>query len=179
MTDVQHDRSKATVGDTRNDVTLRENNGYTRKAGSKKTMLQAAIVIVVAIAVGAGGWLWWTRPSTTRVSLPAGVEGGETVPLASSLPPRQTRTGTLAFGGLRSERHQWIASVHWTPTGGKPTVYELHLGESVHIDGLGTVTLLAVNPPPLLPDQKSGGWTIEVHINLNPDLHWCDPWTPC
>ena len=69
--------------------------------------------------------------------------------------------------------------MHWTPTGGKPTVYELHLGESVHIDGLGTVTLLAVNPPPLLPDQKSGGWTIEVHINLNPDLHWCRKWDPC
>ena len=179
MTDVQHDRSKATVGDTRNDVTLRENNGYTRKAGSKKTMLQTAIVIVVAIAVGAGGWLWWTRPSTTRVSLPAGVEGGETVPLASSLPPPQTRTGTLEYDSLRSERHQWIASVHWTPTGGKPTVYELHLGESVHIDGLGTVTLLAVNPPPLLSGQKPGGWTIEVNINLNPDLHWCEPWDPC
>ena len=55
----------------------------------------------------------------------------------------------------------------------------MHLGESVHIDGLGTVTLLAVNPPPLLPDQKSGGWTIEVNINLNPDLHWCRKWDPC
>ena len=137
------------------------------------------VVVVLALLLGAGGWLWWTRPSTTSVSLPAGVEGGETVRLADSLPPRQTRTGTLEYDSLRSERHQWIASVHWTPTGGKPTVYELHLGESVHIDGLGTVTLLAVNPPPLLPDQKSGGWTIEVHINLNPDLHWCDPWTPC
>ena len=134
---------------------------------------------MLALLLGAGGWLWWTRPSTTRVSLPAGVEGGETVPLASSLPPRQARTGTLVLGGLRSERHQWIGSVRWTPTGGKPTVYELHLGESIHIDSLGTVTLLAVNPPPLRPDQKSGGWTIKVHINLNPDLHWCEPWNPC
>ena len=142
-------------------------------------MLQVAIVIVVAIAVGTGGWLWWTRPSVTSVSLPAGVEGGETVPLASSLPPRQARTGTLVFGGLHSERHQWIGSVRWTPKGGKPTTYELHLGESVHIDSLGTVTLLAVNPPPLLSDQKSGGWTIKVNINLNPDLHWCEPWNPC
>lgn len=137
------------------------------------------IVVVLTLLLGLGGWLWWTRPSTTSVSLPAGMEGGETVPLASSLPPRQTRTGTLVLGGLRSERHQWIGSVRWTPTGGKPTVYELHLGESVHIDNLGTVTLLAVNPPPLLSDQKSGGWTIEVNINLNPDLHWCEPWNPC
>ena len=137
------------------------------------------VVVVLALLLGAGGWLWWTRPSTTSVSLPAGVEGGETVRLADSLPPRQTRTGALGYDSLRSERHQWIASVRWTPTGGKPTVYELHLGESVHIDGLGTVTLLAVNPPPLLPDQKSGGWTIEVNINLNPDLHWCRKWDPC
>ena len=137
------------------------------------------VIVVLALLLGAGGWLWWTRPSTTSVSLPAGVEGGETVRLADSLPPRQARTGTLVLGGLRSERHQWIGSVYWTPTGGKPTVYELHLGESVHIDGLGTVTLLAVNPPPLFSDGKSGGWTIKVHINLNPDLHWCDPWNPC
>ncbi len=137
------------------------------------------VVVVLALLLGAGGWLWWTRPSTTSVSLPAGVEGGETVRLADSLPPRQTRTGALGYDSLRSERHQWIASVHWTPTGGKPTVYELHLGESVHIDGLGTVTLLAVNPPPLLSDGKSGGWAIKVNINLNPDLHWCDLWNPC
>ena len=137
------------------------------------------VVVVLALLLGTGGWLWWTHPSTTRVSLPAGVEGGETVRLADSLPPRQTRTGALGYDSLRSERHQWIGSVRWTPTGGKPTVYELHLGESVHIDGLGTVTLLAVNPPPLPSDQKSGGWTIEVNINLNPDLHWCEPWDPC
>ena len=155
--------------------------GIDRVRHRRKRLLWGVVgvVVVLALLLGAGGWLWWTRPSTTRVSLPAGVEGGETVPLASSLPPRQARTGTLVLGGLRSERHQWIGSVRWTPTGGKPTVYELHLGESVHIDGLGTVTLLAVNPPPLLSDQKSGGWTIEVNINLNPDLHWCEPWNPC
>ena len=155
--------------------------GIDRVRHRRKRLLWGVVgvVVMLALLLGAGGWLWWTRPSTTRVSLPAGVEGGETVPLASSLPPRQARTGTLVLGGLRSERHQWIGSVRWTPTGGKPTVYELHLGESVHIDGLGTVTLLAVNPPPLLSDQKSGGWTIEVNINLNPDLHWCEPWNPC
>ena len=161
-------------------MTLRENNGHTRRVVSKKTMLQTAIVIVVAIAVGAGGWLWWTRPSTTSVSLPAGVEGGETVRLADSLPPRQARTGTLVFEGLRSERHQWIGSVYWTPKGGKSTKYELHLGESVHIDGLGTVTLLAVNPRLHTPDKgEAGGWATEVHVNLDPGLHWCRKWDPC
>ena len=134
---------------------------------------------MLALLLGAGGWLWWTRPSTTRVSLPAGVEGGETVPLASSLPPRQARTGTLVLGGLRSERHQWIGSVRWTPKGGKATTYEMHLGESINIDGLGTVTLLAVNPPPLIPEDKDGGWTTRVHVVLDPGLHWCEPWNPC
>ena len=138
------------------------------------------VVVVLALLLGTGGWLWWTHPSTTRVSLPAGVEGGETVRLADSLPPRQTRTGALGYDSLRSERHQWIGSVRWTPTGGKPTVYELHLGESVHIDGLGTVTLLAVNPRLHTPDKgEAGGWTTEVHVNLDPELHWCRKWDPC
>lgn len=155
--------------------------GVVRVRHRRRRVLWSAIgvVVVLALLLGAGGWLWWTRPSTTRVSLPAGVERGETVPLASSLPPPQTRTGTLEYDSLRSERHQWIGSVHWTPTGGEATTYELHLGESVHIDGLGTVTLLAVNPPPLIPEDKDGGWTTRVHVVLDPGLHWCEPWDPC
>ena len=146
-------------------------------------MLWAAIstiVVVVAIVAGLGGWLWWTRPSTTSVPLPAGVGRGSVMSLDGSIPAPETKAGRLETGGMRSERHQWIGSVRWTPKGGKPTKYELHLGESVHIDGLGTVTLIAVNPPPLIPDRtRGGGWTTRVHVALNPGLHWCDPWDPC
>ena len=141
------------------------------------------VVVVLALLLGTGGWLWWTHPSTTRDSLPAGVEGGETVRLADSLPPRQTRTGALGYDSLRSERHQWIASVRWTPTGEKSTVYELHLGESTSIDGLGTVTLVAVTPPSTSPPDKSkaGGARERVHVNVNldPGIQWCRPSDSC
>ena len=31
------------------------------------------VVVVVVIMAGLGGWLWWTRPGTTSVAVPAGV----------------------------------------------------------------------------------------------------------
>jgi hypothetical protein len=137
------------------------------------------VVVVLALLLGAGGWLWWTRPGTTSVPLPAGARRGAVMSLDGSIPAPETKAGRLETGGMRSERHQWIGSVYWTPKGGEPTEYELHLGESVHIDGLGTVTLLAVNPPPLIPEDKDGGWTTRVHVVLDPGLHWCEPWDPC
>lgn len=99
--------------------------------------------------------------------------------LDGSIPARRTSEGKLETGGMRSERHHWIGSVRWTPKTGAPVTYEMRLGESVDIDGLGTVTLLAVNPPPLIPDNKSGGWTTRVHVTLAPGLHWCEKWDPC
>ena len=140
----------------------------------------STVVVVVVIVAGLGGWLWWTRPSTTSVSLPRGVGKGEVMSLGGTIPAPETKAGRLETGGMRSERHQWIGSVRWTPRGGTPTKYKMHLGESVHIDGLGTVTLLAVNPPPLIPDRtRAGGWTTRVHVVLDPGLHWCRKWDPC
>ena len=137
------------------------------------------VVVVLALLLGAGGWLWWTRPGTTSVAVPAGVGRGDVMSLDGSIPAPETKTGRLETGGMRSERHQWIGSVRWTPKGGKATTYEMHLGESISIDGLGTVTLLAVNPPPLILQEKEGGWTTRVHVVLDPGLHWCEPWDPC
>lgn len=52
----------------------------------------------------------------------------------------------------------------------------MHLGESVHIDGLGTVTLVAVTPPSTSsPDKsKAGGARERVHVNVNldPGIQW-------
>ena len=101
------------------------------------------------------------------------------ISLDGSIPAPETKVGRLETGGMRSEGHQWIGSVRWTPKGGNPAKYELHLGESIHIDGLGTVTLLAVNPPPLILQEKEGGWTTRVHVVLDPELHWCERWDPC
>ena len=101
------------------------------------------------------------------------------ISLDGSIPAPETKVGRLETGGMRSEGHQWIGSVRWTPKGGNPAKYEMHLGESLHIDGLGTVPLLAVNPPPLILQEKEGGWTTRVHVVLDPELHWCERWDPC
>ena len=133
-----------------------------RRAWSRRwaRALVALVVVVVAAAVGVGGWLWWTRPWTRSVPLPAGVERGEYVALGGSLPSFRTAAdGDLSSAGMHSENHEWVAAVRWRPRyydpEGEEEVYRLHLGESVHIDGLGTLTLLAVNPGPItitLPD---------------------------
>ena len=157
-------------------------HGVDRMGHRRRRALWGAVGVVVVLALlllGAGGWLWWTRPSTTSVPLPAGVGRGNVISLHGSIPAPETKAGRLETGGMRSERHQWIGSVRWTPKGGESTEYEMHLGESVHIDGLGTVTLLAVNPPPLIPEDKDGGWTTRVHVALDPGLHWCRKWDPC
>ena len=132
-----------------------------RRAWSRRwvRVLVALVVVVVVTAVGVGGWLWWTRPWTRSVPLPAGVERGEYVALGGSNPSFRTAAdGDLSSAGMHSENHEWVAAVRWSSRYGprsKSEVYRLHLGESVHIDGLGTLTLLAVNPAPItitLPD---------------------------
>ncbi|VEI16693.1 Uncharacterised protein [Actinomyces viscosus] len=61
----------------------------------------------------------------------------------------------------------------------------MRLGESVHIEGLGTVTLLEVNAPPIIPeinfskDRKTGGWDYVVNIVLDPGLSLCTKIDPC
>ena len=132
-----------------------------RRAWSRRwvRVLVALVVVVVVAAVGVGGWLWWTRPWTRSVPLPAGVERGEYVSLGGSDPSFRTAGGgDLSSAGMQSENHEWVAEVRWRSRYGprsKSEIYRLHLGESVHIDGLGTLTLLAVNPAPItitLPD---------------------------
>lgn len=61
--------------------------------------------------------------------------------------------GMLRPGPLRSRNREWVGTVTWKPFHAAEPDYELRLGESVHIEGLGTVTLLEVNPPQ--PSQRS------------------------
>ena len=60
--------------------------------------------------------------------------------------------GMLRPGPLRSRNREWVGTVTWKPFHAAEPDYELRLGESVHIEGLGTVTLLEVNPPPAIPE---------------------------
>ena len=153
--------------------------------------------VVLAFLLGAGGWLWWFRssmagasqstasvpPPLTSTSLPSGVEKGDLVSLGGSVPPKWTDKGTLESAGMHVEQNQWVGSVRWRPKGGEPTVYEMHLGESVYIDGLGAVTLVGVTPPSTSPPDKSkaGGARGRVHVNVNldPGIQWCRPSDSC
>ena len=143
-------------------------------------MLLVVLVGVAVVMVGVGGWLWWTRPLTRSAPLPAGVEKGDVISLDGSIPPPRTRAGTLSSGGMRSQRHEWVGSVRWTLRGGAEEIYEMRLGESVHIDGLGTVTLLEVDPGPLFPwDEVPGGDTYRVNINFDPGVSLCGEGDSC
>ena len=141
----------------------------------RKRVLRGAVgvVVILALLLGAGGWLWWTRPPTSA-PLPAGIEEGHTVSLGRSTPPPYTDDGKLEAGHMRRENHQWVGSLRWTRTNEGPVTYDVHLGETVHIEGLGAVTLLQVNPPPLFfGDQQSGGWDYTFNINLAPGTTLC------
>ena len=55
------------------------------------------------------------------------------------------------LGGGRRRRRRAPAD------GGEPTRFDLRLGESIHIDGMGAVTLLEVEPAPLSGSDVPGG----------------------
>jgi len=149
--------------------------GVDRARQRRRRVLWGAVgvVVVLALLLGAGGWLWWTRLPTTT-PLPTGVEEGHTVSLGRSTPPPYTDDGKLEAGRMRKENHQWVGSLRWIRTNDDSVTYDVHLGETVYIDGLGAVTLLQVNPPPLFfDDQQSGGWDYKFNINLAPGTTLC------
>lgn len=133
-------------------------------------VLLVVLVGVAVVAVGVGWWLWWTRPLTRSAPLPAGVEKGNVVSMNSSIPPPETNEGELRWEDLRSERHEWIVELAWRNyRQNSDTPVRLHLGESVHIDGLGTLTLLGVDPAPLLRSYDAGGGGSRATFNLTVD----------
>ena len=147
-----------------------------RKSGKRYLMsviICALTGFSITAVLGVGAWAWWSRPPTSA-PLPAGIEEGHTVSLGRSTPPPYTDDGKLEAGHMRRENHQWVGSLRWTRTNEGPVTYDVHLGETVHIEGLGAVTLLQVNPPPLFfGDQQSGGWDYTFNINLAPGTTLC------
>ena len=81
------------------------------------------VVVVLALLLGAGSWLWWARssatsrsagsasPSITRVMLPTGIGKGDIVSLGGATRAPETKVGRLEAGGMRVEQNQWIGSV--------------------------------------------------------------------
>ena len=160
--------------------------GGRRKHGvTARRALLGVIGACLAMVIGLAGWLYWTHPSTTSVPLPDGAQRGEEQYLSWALPHPETIHGTLRPGVLHSRNHEWVGTVTWKPFHAAEQDYEIRLGESVHIEGLGTVTLLEVNPPPAIPeinffkDRSAGGWKYRVNIALDPGLSLCTKRNPC
>ena len=160
--------------------------GGRRKHGvTVRRALLGTIGACLAMVIGLAGWLYWTHPTTTSVPLPAGAQRGEERYLSWALPHPETIHGTLRPGPLRSRNHEWVGTVTWKPFHAAEQDYEIRLGESVHIEGIGTVTLLEVDPPPAIPEinffreRNVGGWDYRVNIALDPGLSLCTVINPC
>jgi len=159
--------------------------GWRNRGVAVRRALLGTIGACLAMAIGLAGWLYWTHPTTTTASLPDRAQRGEEEYLSGALPPPETIHGTLYSGPLHSRNHEWIGTVTWQPRHAAEQDYEIRLGESVHIEGIGTVTLLEVAPPPAIPeinffrDRSAGGWKYRVNITLDPGLSLCTKRNPC
>ncbi len=131
-------------------------------------------MVVVAVLVV----VWWVVPLRFSVPDSTRLTDSSTVALDRSIKPFSTTHGQLTVEGLHPWRHRWVVTLMWSradpATGrynGVSRRVDVAMGESVHIDGLGTVTLLAVNPQALLPGLFGvGGWTCTVGVALDPDV---------
>ncbi|TFH50768.1 hypothetical protein E4J66_13995 [Actinomyces viscosus] len=185
MTEERHGSGVAGVYVSGNTVPQNFGNQSSGGGVAKILLWVVVAVVVVATAAGVGGWVWSTHmgavggsqatekpPSPLKSTpLPSGVERGEVITLGGSLPSENTDKGILESAGMHVENNRWVGSVRWIPIGGESVKYDLPLGKSVHIDGLGTVTLFSVTPPSTAPPDKtkSGGSTSTLHINVNLD----------
>lgn len=145
---------------------------------ARRGVVRAGLGVLVVVVLGCsvvGGCLmyaWWQRPPTDWVPLPPGIEKRETLYLGGSLPPPRTKQGRLELVGRYAENREWVAVLQWKILGEVATEkYSLRLGESVHVAGLGTVTLQGVIPP-----RESLPWEEPVYqtsaavvLNLNLD----------
>ncbi|RJF40173.1 hypothetical protein D4740_12580 [Actinomyces sp. 2119] len=131
--------------------------------------VRAAVATVLLVGVGACGFLWWTRPPSAHVDLPAGVEEGQRTFLSGPVEPTRTEAGILRLAELRGRAHRWEATLEWQRRGGTQDYLELGLGDSVHVDGLGTITLVGASPGPLMPWNRAPGSGDQVVLNINLD----------
>ncbi|RJF40169.1 hypothetical protein D4740_12560, partial [Actinomyces sp. 2119] len=163
-----------------------------------RRVVRAVVVAVVLVLVAAGARLWWENPSRRSVELPEGIEQGVVAEIGG-IGPLCTSVGLVEAGGLRAQGHEWVGTLWRTrvdpgtgASAGEEETFELRLGESFYAEGLGTVTLLAVNPPPLQnplrPRGVVGGWTYRVNVVLDPGVvpekaYWQAPatstWARC
>ena len=143
-----------------------------RVSGGRRGLsrLVVALLIVVGLVGAGAGYLWWVRPPVRRAPLPPGIEKGEDLVLGPSIRLEFMSTGDLDFSSLGTQRHEWVAFVTWAtkdPTTSSRNI-ELRLGQPVHVQDLGTLTLTWVSPAPP-PWDLSDGSGPRLGVNLNPD----------
>lgn len=160
---------------------------------------RGVLVLVVLVALGCSvvGWrMWqaqWQReahaiqwPTVNSVALPPDVEAGQTISLGGTATNfTRTKAGELYVGSCRIENRQWVVTLDWELHDADDERPTLHLGESAHLTGLGTITLLSVTlpspapsddfrfpwePPPLI--QISGSY-IMANLTLDPGVVLC------
>ena len=137
--------------------------------------LVVALLVVVGLVGAGAGYLWWVRPPVREAPLPPGIEKGEDLVLGPSIRLEFMSTGDLDFSSLGTQRHEWVAFVTWATK--DPTTsrnIELRLGQPVHVQGLGTLTLTWVSPAPPPWDLSDGsGPRLGVNLNLDPGVIRC------
>ena len=160
---------------------------------------RGVLVLVVLVALGCSvvGWRMWQAqrqreahaiqwPTVNSVALPPDVEAGQTISLGGTATNfTRTKAGELYVGSCRIENRQWVVTLDWELHDADDERPTLHLGESAHLTGLGTITLLSVTlpspapsddfrfpwePPPLI--QISGSY-IMANLTLDPGVVLC------
>lgn len=140
-------------------VTERGDAGHASESGNegRRGIMIVVLVLVLFCAAVLLGRLWWTHPLKRSVSLPPGIEQGETLFMGGTLPAPRTKSGGMfSAEDLRSVNHEWVITAIWYPRGGPEETADLRLGESAHFDGLGTVTWLKASPTPIIPIDFGG-----------------------
>lgn len=150
--------------------------GSGRRWGRRVLRLMGAVVtVVLVVVVGWVGWFLWVAPPPYRVPLPEGVAEGETLVLNSStegvFPSSKDGFFRVSFGELRLESRRWVGEI--TISSSEENSIQrisLRLGQSSYVDGLGTLTLIGVDPRVGMPwaDQEEGVGKL-LFLNINPD----------
>ena len=152
---------------------------------------RGVLVLVVPVVLGCSvvGWRMWQAqrqreahaiqwPTVNSVALPPDVEAGQTISLggtANNL--TRTKAGELYVGSCRIENRQWVVTLDWELHDADDERPTLHLGESAHLTGLGTITLLSVTLPSPAPSddfrfpwapQNNRRWLRLYHAQRHP-----------
>lgn len=150
-----------------------------RGTGRVVRLLGVVVAVAVAMVAGWGGWLLWSYPPPYSVSLPAGVEEGEVRAFneaADAIGVYRSSDDapiSMRFKGLRLENRHWVGEVSLAQDADNVRAVSLRLGQSVYVDGVGTLTLISVDPkvePPWRRSMKGRGRELVLNLNLDPGV---------